>query len=53
MGHALELLDQDETSPCVDFDQNHPLAIYGMALALSMKPVNQTKTLAEILNDKT
>jgi hypothetical protein len=26
MGRALGLLKEDETSPCIDFDEKHPLA---------------------------
>lgn len=34
MGRALGLLSQDDTSPCVDFDENHPYAERGKELAL-------------------
>lgn len=37
MGRALGLLQEDETSPCVDFNENHPLAKEGIALAKSLK----------------
>lgn len=33
MGIALNLIKEDETSPCVDFDYNHPLAKEGISLA--------------------
>lgn len=33
MGRALGLLKEDETSPCVDFNYDHPLAQAGIALA--------------------
>lgn len=33
MGRALSLIKEDETSPCVDFDENHPLAKEGISLA--------------------
>jgi hypothetical protein len=33
MGRALELLKEDETSPCVDFDERHPLAKEAIELA--------------------
>nr|BFD64800.1 hypothetical protein BdHM001_34810 [Bdellovibrio sp. HM001] len=33
MGIALGHLKEEETSPCVDFDENHPKAKEGMALA--------------------
>lgn len=33
MGRALGLLKEDETSPCLDFDEKHPKAAEGMALA--------------------
>lgn len=34
MGRALGLLEPDETSPCVGFDNNHPLAQQGKELCL-------------------
>lgn len=34
MGRALGLLQEDETSPCIDFDPNHPYAEKGKELAL-------------------
>jgi len=37
MGIALGLLKEDETSPCIDFDYNHPLANEGIARAKSWK----------------
>lgn len=33
MGRALGLVAEDETSPCVGFDHNHPLAEAGKELA--------------------
>jgi hypothetical protein len=33
MGRALGVLKEDETSPCIDFDENHPLASEGQKLA--------------------
>jgi hypothetical protein len=36
MGRALELLSEDETSPCIDFDPEHKLAAEGIALALKL-----------------
>ena len=33
MGRALGHLKEDETSPCVDFDYDHPLAKEGIELA--------------------
>lgn len=33
MGRALGLLKEDEISPCIDYDENHPLAIEGQKLA--------------------
>ena len=33
MGRALGHLKEDETSPCVDFDEKHPLANEGIELA--------------------
>jgi NAD-dependent DNA ligase len=33
MGRGLGLLNEDETSPCVGFDENHPMAEQGIALA--------------------
>lgn len=38
MGRALGLLTEDETSPCVDFDEKHPLAKEGIRLARRLKP---------------
>lgn len=37
MGMALGLLKEDETSPCVGFDYNHPLAKKGIELAKRLK----------------
>jgi hypothetical protein len=36
MGRALGLLKEDETSPCVDWNENHPKAKEGVALALTL-----------------
>lgn len=33
MGRALGILSEDDTSPCIDFDPNHPFAERGMELA--------------------
>lgn len=33
MGRALELIHEEETSPCIDFDPKHPLAEEGIKLA--------------------
>lgn len=33
MGRALGKLDEDETSPCLDFDYNHPMAEKAIELA--------------------
>jgi FKBP-type peptidyl-prolyl cis-trans isomerase 2 len=33
MGRALGILAEDETSPCIDFDFNHPMANKGIKLA--------------------
>lgn len=33
MGLALDLLKEDETSPCIDFDYKHPKAEEAIALA--------------------
>jgi hypothetical protein len=33
MGRALGHLNKDETSPCIDFDVNHPLANEAIVLA--------------------
>jgi hypothetical protein len=38
MGRALGLLKEDETSPCIDFDPNHPKANEGIALANTLTP---------------
>lgn len=38
MGRALGLLKEDETSPCVDFNENHPLAKEGIALTNTLVP---------------
>lgn len=35
MGRALGMLKEDETSPCVGFDYNHPLAKHAEVLAKS------------------
>lgn len=36
MGRALDLLQEDETSPCIGFDENHPLAEQGKELGLKL-----------------
>ena len=36
MGRALGHLKEDETSPCVDFDEKHPLAEEGKEMALRL-----------------
>lgn len=36
MGIALGLLKEDEVSPCVDFDEKHPKAADGIALAKAL-----------------
>lgn len=33
MGRALGLLTEEDTSPCIDFDEKHPMAKKGIALA--------------------
>lgn len=33
MGRALGVLNEDETSPCVDFNEKHPMAAKGIELA--------------------
>lgn len=38
MGRALGHLKEDETSPCVDFNFDHPLAQEGIALANTLVP---------------
>lgn len=38
MGRALGHLKEDETSPCVDWNANHPLAQEGIELAKKIKP---------------
>ncbi len=37
MGRALGHLTEDDTSPCIDFDPNHPLADEGIKLAKTLK----------------
>ena len=37
MGRALGRLKEDETSPCIDFDRNHPYAEEAIALAKTLK----------------
>jgi hypothetical protein len=36
MGRALDMIKEDETSPCIDFNFNHPLANDGIALAKTL-----------------
>lgn len=37
MGRALGHLKEDEKSPCIDFDEKHPLAKEGIELAKKLK----------------
>lgn len=48
MGRALNLLSEDETSPCVDFYAAHPLAPFGVALANQLKPRGSNVRLGEM-----
>lgn len=41
MGRALGHLKEDETSPCIDFDHNHPLASEGISLSKRLKPLKE------------
>lgn len=41
MGRALGLLEEDETSPCVDYDSKHPQAKAGEKLAKSLIPISK------------
>lgn len=36
MGRALGHIGPDEHTPCIDFDETHPLALEGIALAKSL-----------------
>lgn len=37
MGRALELVEQDEHTPCVDFDESHPLAKEAIELSQRLR----------------
>ncbi len=41
MGIALGHLSEHETSPCVDFDPDHPQAVAGIELALKLTGRNK------------
>lgn len=47
MGRALGELTEEETSPCIDWDENHYYAAAGIALARSLRPIGWRRTLGE------
>lgn len=40
MGRALDLVDKEDISPCVDFDESHPLAEEAIQYANTLRPKN-------------